>query len=114
MSESVAVSENVSLRVSRLIKARRSRVFDSWTKPELMNLWFAPGTMTVPNASADLRIGGAYRVEMKGDAEVTHIAHGVYQEIVPNELLRFTWGWQDVPAESVVTVEFKDVAGGTE
>jgi len=115
MSESVAVSENVSLRVSRLIKAKRSRVFDSWTKPELMNLWFAPGTMTVPHAAADLRIGGAYRVEMKNGSEITHVVTGVYTEIVPDELLSFTWGWENNPGpESQVTVIFKDAAGGTE
>jgi uncharacterized protein YndB with AHSA1/START domain len=115
MSNGTALSENLSLQVKRMVKARRHRVFDAWTKPELMHLWFAPGTMTVPHASADLRVGGAYRVEIKGDAEVPHVASGVYQEIVPNELLRFTWGWQGGPdMQSVVTVEFKDVDGGTE
>jgi len=115
MSDGAAVKENLSLQVSRMVKARRERVFDAWTKPELMHLWFAPGTMRVAHASADLRLGGAYRVEIQGDAEVTHIATGVYQEIVPNELLRFTWGWQGGPdMQSVVTVEFKDADRGTE
>jgi len=114
MSDGTAVSENLSLQVSRMVKAKRHRVFDAWTKPELMHLWFAPGSMTVASASADLRIGGAYHVEIKGDAGVIHMVHGVYQEIIPNERLRFTWGWQDVPDGSVVTVEFKDVEGGTE
>jgi uncharacterized protein YndB with AHSA1/START domain len=115
MSDGAAVKENLSLQVTRMVKAKRYRVFDAWTKPELMHLWFAPGTMTVPHASADLRVGGAYRVEMQADAEVTHIVSGVYQEIVPNELLRFTWGWQGGPdSQSVVTVEFRDADGGTE
>jgi uncharacterized protein YndB with AHSA1/START domain len=114
MSEGVAVSENVSLQVTRMIKARRQRVFDSWTKPELMHLWFAPGTMRVTSASTDPRVGGAYRIEMRGD-EATNIVTGVYTEIVPNELLSFTWGWQNHPGpESQVTVLFKDVTGGTE
>src|ERR1700731_2469340 len=104
MSDGVAVKENLSLQGKRMFKRRRQRVFDAGTRPELMHQWFAPGTMTVPHASADLRVGGAYRVEIKGDADVTHVASGVYQEIVPNELLRFTWGWQDgLEAQSVVT-----------
>jgi uncharacterized protein YndB with AHSA1/START domain len=112
---SLEVSENLKLQVTRVIKAKRARVFDAWTKPELMHLWFAPGNMTVPSASADPRVGGAYRVEMRGDAGVTHIVSGVYQEIVPNELLRFTWGWQGGPKEeSLVTIVFKDIEGGTE
>jgi uncharacterized protein YndB with AHSA1/START domain len=98
-----------------MIKARRPRVFDSWTKPELMHLWFAPGTMTVADAAVDLRVGGAYRVEMRSDGAVTNIAAGVYTEIVPNERLSFTWGWKNFPGpESQVTVVFRDVDGGTE
>jgi uncharacterized protein YndB with AHSA1/START domain len=114
MSNGVAVSESTSLQVSRMIKARRQRVFESWTNPELLHLWFAPGTMSVTTATTDPRVGGAYRIEMKS-AEVTNIITGVYTEIVPNELLSFTWGWQNYPVpESRVTVLFKDVDGGTE
>lgn len=109
------VSAGYSLQVTRMVKAKRPRVFEAWTNPELMHLWFAPGTMTVPSASADLRVGGAYRVVMKGDGEVTHVVSGVYEEIVPNELLRFTWGWLGGDEEqSLVTVEFKDAVDGTE
>ncbi|HEY4050402.1 MAG TPA: metalloregulator ArsR/SmtB family transcription factor [Acidobacteriaceae bacterium] len=120
MSESVALqekaqSEDLKLQVTRTIKARRPRVFDSWTKPELMQRWFAPGEMTVANASADLRVGGEYRVEMHGVDGFVHIAAGVYKKIVPNEILSFTWGALcDSSTETLVTVEFKDVEGGTE
>ena len=115
MSESVAVSENVAIRISRVIKAKRPRVFDSWTRPDRMHLWFAPGTMIVPYATVDLRIGGEYRIEMRNDAAPSLIVSGVYRQIVPNELLSFTWQWENLPGgESLVTVEFKDVEGGTE
>lgn len=123
MSESVAVqekaqNEDIKLQVTRTIKARRPRVFDSWTKPELMQRWFAPGEMTVANASADLRVGGEYRVEMQGVDGFVHIAGGVYKKIVTNELLSFTWGAScdsgNAGNETLVTVEFKDVEGGTE
>ena len=115
MSESVGVSENTSFQVKRMVKASRQWVFDSWTKPELMQLWFAPRSMTVPAASADLRVGGAYSVEMEGGTDFTHVAIGVYKEIVPNRRLSFTWGWQNDPsAESLVTVVFRNFEGGTE
>ena len=115
MSESMAVAEGLSLQVSRVIKAKRTRVFESWTKPELLHLWFAPGTMTVPHASVDLRVGGAYRLEIKGDGGAINIVSGSYTEIVPDELLSFTWEWENFPGPvSQVTVVFKDVVGGTE
>ena len=110
-----AQSENLKLQVTRTIKASRPRVFDSWTKPELMERWFAPGAMTVANASADLQVGGQYRVEMHGVDGYVHVAAGVYKKIIPNEVLSFTWGGVCDPGpETLVTVEFKDVEGGTE
>ncbi len=120
MSESVAVqeqalNEDLKLQISRTIKASRQRVFDSWTRPELMQRWFAPGTMTVASASADLRVGGQYRVEINGVDGYVHVAAGIYTRIIPNELLSFTWGGNCNPgADTLVTVQLKDVDGGTE
>jgi uncharacterized protein YndB with AHSA1/START domain len=112
------MSENVKLQVKKVIKAKRQSVFDAWTKPELMKQWYAPGAMVTPNAQSDLKVGGAYMVEMKGEMEgefVNPTATGKYTQIVPNELLSFTWGWVGDPsAKTLVTVEFKDVDGGTE
>jgi uncharacterized protein YndB with AHSA1/START domain len=120
MSESTAVqekaqTEDLKLQITRTIKARRQRVFDSWTNPDLMQRWFAPGAMTVADASADLRVGGQYRVEMRGADGFVHVASGTYTRIIPNELLSFTWGGScDPQADTLVTVQFKDVDGGTE
>ncbi len=112
------MSENTVLQLKKIIKAKRNNVFDAWTKPELMKQWYAPGSMKVPSASADLKIGGSYSVEMKGDMNgqpVNPTVSGVYQKIIPNELISFTWSWQNEPTnESLVTIEFKDVSGGTE
>ena len=131
MSKGLAVEEPVGadlkLQVRRIIKARRERVFDAWTRPELLRTWFAPGNMIVPGATVDLRTGGDYRIQVKGsmadcegraeDSDMSHTAviSGVYKEIIANELLRFTWrGDWDSTEETLVTVEFKDVEGGTE
>jgi uncharacterized protein YndB with AHSA1/START domain len=120
MSESAAVqeqaqNEDLKLQISRTIKASRKRVFDSWTRPELMQRWFAPATMRVSNATADLRVGGEYRVEIHGVDGYVHVAAGVYTRIIPNELLSFTWGAGCEPGvDTLVTVQLRDVDGGTE
>ncbi len=112
------MSENITLQIKRIIKAKRHEVFDAWTKPELIKKWYAPGAMVVPNASVDLKVGGEYRVEMMGDmgGEVVNpTAGGTYEQIIPNELISFTWGWIGDPTpQTLVTVTFKDVDGGTE
>jgi uncharacterized protein YndB with AHSA1/START domain len=112
------MSTKTMLQVRKIIKAKRQRVFEAWTKPELMMKWYAPGEMKTPSASSDLKIGGAYRVEMKGPMGgeiVNPTVRGTYQKIVQNELVSFTWRWDgDDSPETLVTVELKDVDGGTE
>jgi uncharacterized protein YndB with AHSA1/START domain len=124
-SVSTAAS-NLKLELTRFIRADRPRVFAAWTQPELMKRWMGPGKMFAGDVTADLRPGGHYRVEMKGwidgppdaasspeDRVVT--AHGTYQEIVPDERLTYTWnGSWDPTGETLVTVNFRDVPGGTE
>jgi uncharacterized protein YndB with AHSA1/START domain len=120
MSEQAAVQEqetreDLKLEIRRVIKARRSRVFESWTTPELMQRWFAPSGMRVASASADLRIGGEYRVEIRGVDDAVYIAAGVYRKIVPDELLSFTWNNAcDQGKETLVTLKFRDLESGTE
>jgi uncharacterized protein YndB with AHSA1/START domain len=103
-----------SLETSITIKAPRAKVFAAWTKPELMRNWFAPGPMTVASVSADPRPGGKYSITMQGkDASPT--VTGEYQEVVTNEKLVFTWGWEGDPSQkTLVTILFRDTKEGTE
>jgi len=104
----------VALETSIIVNAPRPRVFAAWTTPELMKKWFAPGAMTVPAVEADARPGGTYSITMKGENSSPTVA-GEYQEVVQDEKLVFTWGWQgDASAKTLVTVLFRDAKGGTE
>ncbi len=106
---------STTLEIVRTLPASAERVFAAWTRPEKLRVWFAPGQMTVPVAQADLRVGGAYRVEMHAPDGAVHTAVGTYREIVPNERLVFTWGWEGDPSpESLVTVAIRDLGGKTE
>jgi uncharacterized protein YndB with AHSA1/START domain len=106
------------LCVKKLIKAKRDRVFEAWTTPELMKQWYAPDEMTVPSATCDLRVGGMYRIEMQGTLmgdEASGTVSGKFIRIVPGELLVFTWRWEGDPSpETLATVELAEVSGGTE
>lgn len=111
---------NLKLEITRVIKADRKRVFDAWTQPEALQQWFSPGKMRVAKASADVRVGGAYSCEMQGRPDGSDENHrakasGVYKRIIPNELLSFTWHGDWEPSEeTLVTIQFRDVAEGTE
>ena len=112
------MSESIKLQLKQFIKAKRSQVFDAWTKPELMTQWYHPGAMINPSASSDLKVGGKYHIEMKGQMDgkpVNPTASGEYTKIIPNELISFTWGWDGDPSpKTLVTIELKDVDSGTE
>ena len=122
----VAASRLLSLQINRLIPATRSQVFAAWTDPDLLKAWFAPGNMTVPNVSRELRPGGAYRIEMKGTAAAHNdeqplgtddpavVAQGVYTWLVPSRQLSYTWsGSWDPAEESHVTVSLFEGPAGT-
>lgn len=111
-----AVAEKTELQITKTINAKRDKVFQAWIKPELVSRWFAPGEMTVALADVDPKVGGAYRIQMLDtDGSTTYTTRGNYKEIIPNEKLVFTWGWEGPERyESLVTILLADKGEGTE
>ncbi|MBI2718791.1 MAG: SRPBCC domain-containing protein [Rhizobiales bacterium] len=107
------MTATLSLETSIIVEAPRSKVFAAWTDASLIRKWFAPGTMKVSAASADARVGGSYSIAMKGE-EAAPTVTGEYREVVKNQRLVFTWGWEGDPSpKTLVTVTFRDAKGGT-
>ncbi|MBV7336056.1 SRPBCC domain-containing protein [Chloroflexi bacterium TSY] len=100
-----------SLKMSRTFNASRDRVYQAWTKPELLAKWFHPTEKHISQVDEfDLRVGGSYRISMiAGDN--AHIVQGKYEAVDPPEKLSFTWGWEGAedPREMLVTVEFNQL-----
>jgi uncharacterized protein YndB with AHSA1/START domain len=110
--------ERAFVRFVVRLDAPRERVFAAWTDPAELVQWWGPGAFKVASATVDLRPGGDYRIvlEPPGGGEPL-ILGGRYREVVAPRRLVFTWRWQQgVPdeRESLVTVEFRDLASGTE
>jgi uncharacterized protein YndB with AHSA1/START domain len=111
----MTTATDTSLKLTRLIQADTAKVFDAWTQPQHLNLWSAPEGMDV-EAEVDLKIGGRYRIRMKGENGDFN-AVGEYLEIDRPNRLRYTWSWEEEGNdyyETVVTVEFHDRDGATE
>ena len=117
------VDAGIKLEMVRVIRASRRRVFDAWTRPETIRLWFTPGTMTVADAGMDARVGGEWRLLLNGecvdgerqDEKRQTLVTGRYTRVDPYDVLAFTWRNPTiVEEESLVTIELKDVDGGTE
>lgn len=104
----------LSTSVSRNIAAPRSKVFNAWLDPKMLAKFMTPmpGT-TVPKATSDASVGGRFEIVMKiGEDELPH--SGTYKEITPHERLVFTWESPFSAPDSVVTLDFAEVDGGTD
>jgi uncharacterized protein YndB with AHSA1/START domain len=111
------------VHITRFLRAPRERVFAAWTEPEQMKNWMGPINSTCIEAEADLRVGGSYRVVVRGtppprdgepQQERTSTMTGKYLEVRPPELVRYTWHADWSPGEeSVVTLRLHEENGGT-
>ena len=105
-----------TLQITRVIAADPETVFDAWTQPEHIKQWSAPEGMDVPISEVDLTVGGRFHLQMRNAEGGTHNARGVYQVIDRPMRLVYSWAWDEHPVqgESLITVEFRAVDGGTE
>jgi len=79
-----------TLVVRRIIRASREEVFAAWIDPESMRDWMCPGDIVAAEVQLDPRVGGAFRIVMKGPTyEVDHT--GEYLVVEPPSKLVFTW-----------------------
>jgi uncharacterized protein YndB with AHSA1/START domain len=104
-----------SISVRRTVSGRQSRVFEAWCRPELMARWFFPAPGWRAEVTADVRVGGRYRVTMFDPAGGIHMQEGVYRSIEPHHRLVFTWACSELGVpDSLVTVELGDRGSQTE
>jgi uncharacterized protein YndB with AHSA1/START domain len=93
------------LQLRRLYSASREEIFAAWTDPEQMREWLCPAGATIPFIEVDLRLGGAFRIDMQSE-HGTHSHIGEYREIIRPEKLVFTWSSINTQhKETLVTVE---------
>jgi uncharacterized protein YndB with AHSA1/START domain len=95
--------------------APRGKVFDAWTKPELLSRWFGPKGWTLAACEVDLMVGGTWRfvVRRANGSEIR--MRGVYREIVRPERLVYSQSFdlEDFPGESLVTMTLVEDRGRT-
>jgi uncharacterized protein YndB with AHSA1/START domain len=111
----MSVPASRSIVIRRTVAGPRSRVFEAWCRPELMAKWFFPAPGWRAEVSADVRIGGHYRVAMHDPAGGLHLQEGVYRAVEPISRLVFTWRCPELGVDdSLVTVELTDRGPDTE
>ncbi|TNJ34528.1 SRPBCC family protein [Arenimonas terrae] len=113
-----ALAHDDELIIEREFDAPRAAVFKAWTDPAALALWFCPEGCDAPFQRFDPRVGGSYRVCLRGKESGTEWwMQGEFLEIVPPERIVLTHVWDDVARrpdeDSVITVRFEDLGGRT-
>ena len=104
----------------RRIAARRSIVFDAFVTPEGLTSWWGPDEFPVISASADVRVGGHFRVRFRKSDGTEHECTGEFLEIVKPERLVMSWRWidggepEERDAVSRVELHLRAIDTGTE
>ncbi|MEQ1515877.1 MAG: SRPBCC domain-containing protein [Usitatibacteraceae bacterium] len=104
-----------SVTIVRRIKAAPAKVWAAITQPELMMQWWGPDAGPTLNVVADVRPGGHFSVVFRLLDGSEHNPTGIYQEVIPEKKLVFTWDLPGAPQpESLVTFRLEPLEGGTE
>ena len=106
-----------SIRLHRVLRAAPERVYRAFLEPEAMVKWLPPNGFTGKVHHMDARVGGGYKMSFTNfSTGSSHSFGGEYQELVPNERIRYTDKFDDpnLPGEMITTVTLKKVSCGTE
>ena len=103
------------LIITRLLDAPRELVFDAWTNPEEIDVWWGPTGFRNSTHAMDVRRGGLWRYVMHGPDGTDHDNRVEYLEVVRPERLVYLHGRDidDDPDRFHVTVTYADEGGKT-
>ena len=115
-----------STRVSRHLKAPRTRVYSALVDANAVATWMVPTGMTSRVHAFDGREGGTFRISLTYDAPTgagkttahTDTFHGRFVKLVPNErvveVVEFETADPALRGEMTITITLTDANGGTE
>ncbi len=113
-------------RVTRRIRAPRSRIYRALLDAEEVQRWMVPDGMTSEVHSFDAREGGVFRISLTYDAPTdtgktsarTDSYHGRFERLVPDtevvQVIEFETDDPMMSGEMTVTYVLNDVGDGTE
>ncbi|MGX7828182.1 SRPBCC family protein [Actinokineospora sp. 24-640] len=112
---SLATPSATEIVLTRSFAARRSTVFDAWTKPELLRRWFGADGWHLVTCEIDLRVGGAWRFVSRGPGGEEMGHGGVYLEVDVPARLAQTESYDDqwFPGEANQALDFTEAGGAT-
>ena len=106
-----------TVRLHRVLRAKPERVYRAFLDPDALVKWMPPHGFTAKVHEIDATPGGSYRMSFTNfTTGSTHSFGGVYDELVPNALLRYRDKFDDpnLAGEMHVTITLEEVPSGTD
>jgi uncharacterized protein YndB with AHSA1/START domain len=106
-----------TVRLHRVLRAKPERVYRAFLDADAMAKWLPPYGFTCKVHHLDAKVGGTFKMSFTNfTTGHSHSFGGDYQELVPNQLIRYTDKFDDanLPGEMQVTVTLRQVICGTE
>jgi uncharacterized protein YndB with AHSA1/START domain len=106
-----------TVRLHRVLRAPAERVYRAFLDPDAKAKWLPPHGFTGKVHELDATVGGGYRMSFTNfTTGQSHSFGGTYQELVPNERIRYSDRFDDpnLPGEMMVTITLQAVSCGTE
>ena len=103
---------DLTVNVSKVVDAPNAKVFDAWLNPKTLAKFMMPMPgMNAPHVENTANEGGEFTIIMQvGDNKIPHT--GKYIEIDRPKKLSFTWHSPESLDDSVVTINFNELADG--
>ena len=115
-SEAMVSTADREIVLTRVFDAPRGMVWEAWTDPKQVVLWWGPTGFTTTIEVMDVRVGGLWRQVMHGPDGTDYPNDSVFTEVVPYERLvhRLTGGKKGEPVMQIEKITtFEEEAGGT-
>src|SRR6187401_954229 len=106
-----------TIRLHRVLRAAPEKVYRAFLDPAAMCKWLPPHGFTGTVHHLEAKVGGTYRMSFTNfGTGGSHSFGGEYLELIPNTRIRHTDKFDDpnLPGGMTVTLDFKQVAVGTE
>jgi uncharacterized protein YndB with AHSA1/START domain len=106
-----------TVRLHRVLRSTPERVYRAFLEADALVKWMAPHGFTATVHHIDARVGGTYKMSFKNfSSGSSHSFGGKYQELVPNERIRYTDAFDDpnLPGQMQMTLTLKPVSVGVE
>lgn len=102
-----------SLMIRRTFDASIETLFRALTDPQAWMQWFGGGKATPIGSAADLTVGGAWHINLRGGDGNEFSVLGEFTEIDEPNAVSFTWAWSGTPEKiSHVTYRLSPADGG--